>query len=188
MKTHKTLAVLAAALLAGSAAADSLPPGTLITGHVSGASTTLLGLDHGFTDEPGSNTTALAAADLEFMTGDFAVAVDFFSDGHVQVWNNSGAASLPGSYTLTFDFGAGSPAIAGFVPLDVSGLSGSVNLQVVSEHSISISFSNLGFGTEFGSFTAQLNVTAVPEPASSALLLAGLGLFAGLRGTRRAVA
>jgi len=187
MKTPKTLAVLAAALLAGTAAqADGLPPGMLITGHVSGASSTLLGLDHGFADEPGSNTTALAAADLEFMTDDFAVAVDFFSDGHIEVWNNSGAASLAGSYTLTFEFAGLGQAVGSFAALDVSSLNGgNVSFQVLSPNSVSLSFTNLSFSGEFGSFKAQIGV--VPEPASAALLGAGLGLLA-LRRARRAAA
>lgn len=185
MKTSKTLAVIAAAWLTTTAAwaADKLPAGTLITGTVSGASATLLGLDHLFADVPGSNTTALAAADLEFITGDAQVAVDFFSDGRVQVWNNSDTAQLLGSYTLTFDFAGAGPAITGWTPPGLSG----VTLQVLGERSVSISFSNLDFGGDFGSFTAQLNVSAVPEPASVLMLGAGLGLVA-LRRARRAAA
>jgi hypothetical protein len=114
MNKHKTLAVIAAAWLASTAAADTLPVGTPITGQVSGASTALLGLDHDFADEPGTNTAALSAAELEFITADALVAVDFFADGRVQVWNNSGTDSLPGSYAFTFSFaGLGQP-LAGF--------------------------------------------------------------------------
>ncbi|WP_422016557.1 PEP-CTERM sorting domain-containing protein [Roseateles sp.] len=188
MKTHKTLAVLAAALLAASTAraADALPAGTLITGTASGAATALLGLDHLFADEPGSNVTALAPADLEYLTRDTAVAIDFFADGHVEIWNNTGGTALPGSYTLSFSFAGLAQPITGFAALDVSGINGgSISYQVVNDHSVSVTFSNLSFTTEFGSFTAQINVAAVPEPASVVLLGAGLGLLM-LRRARRA--
>jgi hypothetical protein len=187
MKTFKTLAVIAAACL-GSAAAwgSSLPVGTLITGQVNGASTTLLGLDHLFADESGSNTTALAAADLEFLTGDGNVAIDFFADGHVQVWNNSGALGLGGNYTFTFSFAGLGQSFASFAPLDVTELTGgSVGLQLVDPHTVSLTLTNLSFTGEFGSFTTQLNVATVPEPGSLALMGAGLGLLA-LRRTKRA--
>ncbi|MGQ3054301.1 MAG: PEP-CTERM sorting domain-containing protein [Roseateles sp.] len=188
MKTQLTLAVAAAACLAAplAEAADALPAGTLITGQVSGASQTLLGLDHLFADKAGSNTTALAPADLEFMTSDFAVAVDFFSDGRVQVWNNSGTTGLAGSYTLSFSLaGLGAP-ISGFTPLDLSGVGGgTIGLQLVGPDSVSLTLNNLSFTGEFGSFTTQIAVTAVPEPTGLALLAAGLGLLA-LR--RKAVA
>lgn len=80
MKTFKTLAVAAAAWLALGAtpaahAALVLPAGTVITGSASGASDRLLGLDTGFADEASSHITRLAAADLEYLTADFAVAV-----------------------------------------------------------------------------------------------------------------
>ncbi len=183
MTTRKTLAVIAAAWLGATAhtadAADTLPAGTLITGQVSGANSVLLGLDHLFADEPGSNTTALAAADLEFITADAAVAIDFFTDGRVQVWNNSGAAGLAGRYTLSFSFAGLAAPIAGFAPLDLGGVSGgTVNLQVVGPNSVTLTLDNLSFTSEFGSFTAQLNVSAVPEPTSLVLLGAGLGLVA----------
>lgn len=186
MKTSKTLAVIAAAWLSASAwGADSLPAGTLITAQVSGASSALLGLDHLFADEPGSNTTALAAADLEFITADANVAIDFFADGRVQVWNNSGATSLAGSYTLTFSFAGLSQPITGFAPLDLTGVNGgTVNLQLTGPNSVSLTLNNLSFTAEFGSFTTQLAVSAVPEPASLVLLGAGLGVVALRRAKR----
>lgn len=192
MKTYKTLAVVAAAWLATATAhaAISLPAGsTLITGQVSGASTTLLGLDHGFANEAGSNVTALAAGDVEYLTGDYNVGIDFFSDGRLQVWNNSGTASLAGNYSFLFSLGGLAQSLASFTALDVAEIAGgSYSLQVVDASTVSLTLSNLSFTGDFGSFTAQLgaNAAAVPEPATLALAGLGLGLLALRRSGRGA--
>ncbi|WP_077035662.1 PEP-CTERM sorting domain-containing protein [Pelomonas sp. KK5] len=178
MKMKMALAALAgAALLASPAfAADVLPAGTLITA----SGTPLLGLAHGFADEPGTNVTPLVADDLEYISADYAIAVDFFTDGRVQVWNNTGATSVPGSYSLTFTFDGA--ALSGFSLLDTSAVTaGLPSATLVDAHTIRLNFSNLATGAEFDSFTAQITAAPVPEPASYALLGAGLALLAFAR-------
>lgn len=187
---HKILiASLLAATAFGASAAPPLPAGILITATASGATDGLLGLDHGFADEPGSGTTGLAAADLEYLTRDYAAAVDFFTDGSLLVYNNSGDTSLPGSYTLSFSFTGLSQALTGVVISDLSGVSsGTVGAQLLTDHSFSLSFNNVSTSTAFGSFGAQLSFAApVPEPGSYALFGLGLALLAGLRRAPRSL-
>ncbi len=185
MKFQAFIPLLGAALIASTAqAADTLPAGTLITGSISGASTSLLGLDHAYAAEPGSNVTALAASDLEYLSGDFALGFDFFTDGTLRVWNNSDSRSLA-NYSVSFSFAGGS--LGGIALGDMSGLNGgTVSVQLLDAHTIGLTFSNLSFADDFGSFTTQISAAVVPEPASYALLGVGLGLLALRRARRHA--
>jgi len=169
--------ILCAALAAagGPALADAVPAGTLVTGQAGGAATGLLGLDAAFADVPGSNVTAVAAADLEFLSNDYAVAIDFLTDGTVNFYDNTGLGLLAGSYTFSFDLAGLDGRIAGFALGDLSGVTGgSISTRVLDDHSVSITLSDVAFASAFGSFSAQLTV---PEPATPALVLAGMALL-----------
>ena len=183
MRSTSSAAVcLAAALLghAGAASADPVPAGTVITGTAAGAASGLLGLDSGFADVPGSGVTALAAADLEYLSNDFAVAIDFLTDGSVTFYDNTGFGLLPGSYTFSFELAGLTGSIRDFALGDLSGITGgSIATQVLDDSHIRITLTDVAFANAFGSFGAQLTV---PEPATPALMLAGL---AWLWGTRR---
>jgi len=179
MKRTIVSMALAAAL---SAAAGTLPAGSTITGTTS-SSTGLLGLDSAFADVPGSHVTALAAADLEYLTGDYQLAIDFFTDGLVQFWDNGGLGSLAGSTTLVFSFAGLSEDITGFTLADMSALTaGSVTTSVLGPHGVSITLNDVAFSTAFASFTVQIDTaSAVPEPGSLALLSSGLALLLAAR-------
>lgn len=171
----KTLFFAAAALAAVlmPAAAATLPPGTPITGSSNGVG--LLGLDSGFAELAGSETTALAPDDLEYLTRDFQIAVDFFADGTVRFYDNGGLGELAGTTTLEFSFAGLATPITGFVVADLSALTGgTVTSQVLGPQRIAITLNDLHFAAPFDSFTATV---AVPEPASWLLFGAGLAVL-----------
>lgn len=176
MKNLLFAAALAVAWL--PAAAATLPAGTPITGSSNG--TGLLGLDSGFADVAGSETTTLAPADLEYLTRDFQIAVDFLVDGTVRFYDNGGFGSLAGTTTLEFSFAGLATPITSFVLADLSALTGgTVTTQVLGPQRIAITLNDVSFAAPFDSFTATV---AVPEPSSWLLLGAGI---AALRLRRR---
>jgi hypothetical protein len=107
MKTITLLETLVlAALAAGPAHAAPISlEGASITATYNG-SAGVLGLDHDFAAEPGSNTTRLDPSDsgVEFMTGDYLFAFDFTKAGLLNIWIN-GTPAANGDYSFTFDFG-----------------------------------------------------------------------------------
>lgn len=179
--------VLAAALTASQASAAPISlQGSTITGTYNGSAEGMLGLDHGFATEPGSNITAIDPSDqpgVEFLSADSLFGVDFTTTGRLTVILN-GTRPVPGDYRMVFDFGAGlGQRIGGFTLLDTSGTGVLPVLSVLNDHSIAIDLSSVTWNSVFGEFSAQIDAAAaVPEPGSFGLALAGL---AGLALTRR---
>lgn len=175
--------VLAAALTATQAGAAPISlQGSTITATYNGSAEGMLGLDHDFAAEPGSNVIAIDNADpmgVEFLTGDYLFGIDFTSSGRLSVILN-GMIPEPGNYRMVFDFGAGlAQRIGGFTMLGISGTGVLPALSVVNDHSIAIDLSSVTWNSEFGEFSAQIDAAAaVPEPGSLGLALAGMAGFA----------
>ena len=186
MKTKHFLHSLAlVALGAGTAHAAPLPlQNASIMATYNGAAAGMLGLDHGFAAEAGSNTTTLDPTDsgVEFFTADFLFGVDFTASGALTVIANS--AVTPGAYSMRFDFGSSlANPISAFAWAGSSGISGMPGLSIVDSHTIALDLSAVDW-SEFGSLTAQVGASAaVPEPGAPAIVFAGL---AGLALVRRA--
>lgn len=189
----ETLVLAALATGQAYAAPISLENAT-VTATYQGAGDGVLGLDHNFQPEAGSNTSKVYApgSGVEFLTADFLFGFDFAADGLLTVYNNmplpERAAGDPG-YTFTFDFGGTLPApIGSFNLVDGSMVSGTPGLSVVDGHSIALDLTSLTWNGDFASFTAQIgsaDTNKVPEPASLALMLLGAaGLAAASRRAR----
>lgn len=187
MKKTILMGTLAAALAASHAQAAVLPlQDAVITASYNGDAGGVLGLDHGFASEAGSNVTRLDPLDsgeVEFLTGDFLFGIDFSHAGLVTVTSNSPVPS--GAYSMRFDFGATLPAaIKAFTLVDGSGVNGLPQLSVIDGHTIGLDLSSLTWNGDYASFTSRIELESadVPEPAGAALLLAGV---AGMALARR---
>jgi hypothetical protein len=172
-------ACLVAAAGTAHAAIDPLQS-ALITASYSGGA--VLGNDHGYADEAGSNVSALDPfnSSAEFLTGDYLFAFDFAPDGRLTIYNNGAIPS--GAYSASFDFGATlGAAITGFSVTDSGLTSGTPVLTIVNDHTIAIDLSAVAWNGDFNPLQAAISlqgpVAPVPEPAAAWLLLAGLALM-----------
>ncbi|MFL6675207.1 MAG: PEP-CTERM sorting domain-containing protein [Massilia sp.] len=184
MKNHIATAV--ALLLIGAAGAHATPlplQGATITATYNGKADGMLGLDHWFAQEAGSNTSTLdpTGTGVEFLTSDYLFGIDFAASGALTVIANG--AIPTGAYSMRFDFGSSlANPISAFTLAGASGATGAPGLSIVDAHTIALDLGAVGWA-EFGSLTAQVDTSApVPEPASVAIVLAGL---AGIGFARR---
>jgi len=173
--------VLAAALTASHVGAAPISlQGSTITASYNGLPD-MLGLDHGYAAEAGSNTTAFDPTPytgVEFLTADYLFAFDFGNDGELIVTLND-LAMAPGDYRVVFDFGTTlARNIGSFTLLDTSGIGLLPALSILNDHSIALDLSGVTWNDAYASFSAQIGTADVPEPAGIGLLLAGSAGFA----------
>jgi hypothetical protein len=181
LKTNYLLQALALVALGQGAvhAAPVMLQDASITATYNGAADGMLGLDHGFAAEPGSNTSKLDPTDtgVEFFTSDFLFGIDFSADGMLTVIANYAVA--PGAYSMRFDLGGALPVTA-FTLAGMGGVSGIPGLSIIDSHTIALDLSGVNWN-EFGSLSARLETgtaVAVPEPGAHAILLGGLAALA----------
>ncbi|GJJ00007.1 hypothetical protein RugamoR64_05450 [Duganella rhizosphaerae] len=175
--TSAACIALPLALAGGSAQAAAPLHNAVISASYNGDAAGMLGLDHGFNAEPGSNVSGLDpnTPGAEFLSADYLLAFDFSADGHLTILNNGPVSG--GSYSATFDFGATLAApIAGFSVVDSGATSGTPVLTIVNSHAIAIDLSAVNWNGDFNALETAIVLQAmpVPEPAAGWMLLAGL--------------
>jgi hypothetical protein len=189
MKTIRETLVLGAlaatATFATPAAHAAVLPlqGAVITATYNGDGASMLGLDHGFAAEPGSNTSAVypGGAGVEFFSADALFGFDFDEDGSLTIYNN---ATIPsGDYRFRFDFGPSLAApLASFTLAGMTGAGGTPLLSLLDGgRALGLDLGGVTWDDGYGAITAGMGRAggaAVPEPRSTALLLGGLGMLA----------
>jgi hypothetical protein len=174
--------VLALCAAATTHAAPIALRDAVISASYNGSAAGMLGLDRQFAAEPGSNTTRLDPTDsgVEFLSADYLFGVDFSPSGQLTVIANGAIPS--GAYAMRFDFGTSLAVAIGAVTFTgTSGASGIPVATLIDSHTFALDLSAVEWD-EFGSITAEISAAApVPEPATPALLLAGLGALLATR-------
>lgn len=181
MKTKHLAGVLALVAASATHAAPIALGDAVITATYNGDPAGMLGLDHQFAAGPDSNRTRLdpTGTGVEFLTADFLFGIDISSSGQLTVIAN-GAVPV-GSYSMRFDFGDLAAAIGAVTFTGADGAGGIPVATLLDEHSFALDLGAVTW-SEFGSITAEISAAApVPEPATPALLLAGLAALLATR-------
>lgn len=170
---------LAATLFVAAEANATLivPEGTVILGEPG----SLLGYDAGLNDYVSGASSALSDADIEFLTQDFALGIDFHSDGLLRLWDNLGTGADYFNYTLRFSFSDLAWPLKDIWLQDTSHLiGGDLWVSLIDSNTFELQLRDVQFSPGFTYADVALNVD---EPATLPLL--ALGVLAAVAWRRR---
>lgn len=173
--THRLWGALAALLfIAGQAAAmPVLPEGTAITGQPG----SLLGYSSGLNDYVSGGVSSVSDANIEFLTADFALALDFTSDGRLRLWDNLGTGEDDFNFTLRFAFADLAGALIDIGRADVRNLiRGDLSVSILDRNTFELTLHDVRFEPGFTSL--DLSITVAEPPALALLALGLIGLLA----------
>lgn len=183
MDPHRILQAGCAALLslaALAAQAGVLPAATQVSGLQNGL-TPLLAWDG---SSYSASSTGVSDSELEFITADYALAVDFGSSGQLRLWDNRDDPSAALNEVLRFDFSGLELDLAALAWVDVAAVTGgSLLAEVIDGRTLQLTLRDLTLASSFSTLDGQLS--SLPEPSPLALLaLAGMAAALSMRRRR----
>jgi len=179
MTMHRWFGALAATLLVSAQATATIvvPEGTSILGESAG----LLGYDASLNDYLSGGSSALSDGDIEFLTEDFALGIDFHSDGVLRLWDNLGTGADYFNYTLQFSFSNLAAPLSGIWLQDAgSVVGGKLLVSLIDSNTFQLQLRGLQFTPGFSYADVAVSVD---EPATLPLLV--LGVLAAVAWRRR---
>jgi len=177
---HRLFGALAGTLLVVAEATASiippaLPEGTSITAEPN----SLLGYDAGLNDYVSGGSSAVTDRDIEFLTDDFALGIDFQSTGLLRLWDNLGTGADYFNYTLRFSFQDLALPLNAIMLKDTSNLiSGTLFVNIIDRDTFELTLRDVGFSPGFT--YADIGIS-IPEPQTLALFMLGLLATIALR-------
>jgi hypothetical protein len=167
---HHLLGVLAATVfIVGQVTATPiLPEGTTITADP----TSLLSFDASLNDYVAGGVSAVNDQNIEYLSDDFALGIDFNSDGLLRLWDNLGAGDALFNYTFQFSFTGLRGPLSDLQFIDASALTGgNLLFSIIDDNTFELTFQDVQFAPGFSH--ADLGIS-VDEPSMLALFALGL--------------
>jgi MYXO-CTERM domain-containing protein len=177
--THRLFGALAATLfvVAEASATIFVPEGTAIVGEPA----SLLGYDAALNDYVSGAAPVLTDSDIEFLTDDFALGIDFRGDGVLRLWDNLGTGADLFNYTLRFSFADLTGPLSGIWLQDTTSLlGGNLFVSILDSDTFELQLRDVRFSPGFTHADVGISVD---EPATLPLL--ALGLLAAVAWRRR---
>jgi hypothetical protein len=182
---HRLFGAFAGTLLVVAEASASIIPAQVPEGtRITAEPASLLGYDVGLNDYVSGASSVVTDRDIEFLTGDFALGIDFQSNGLLRLWDNLGTGDDVFNYSLRFSFSDLALSLSEIGLENTSNLiGGNLFVNLIDSHTFELALRDVQFRPGFTYADVGLSV---PEPGTLPLLAFGV-LLATVAWRRRSV-
>ena len=169
---HRLFGAFAGTLLVvAQATASIIPPAVPEGTRITAEPASLLGYDAGLNDYVSGGSSVLTDRDIEFLTGDFALGIDFQSNGLLRLWDNLGTGADDFNYTLRFSFSDLASSVSAIQLQDTSNIiGGNLFVNLIDSNTFELALRDVRFRPGFTSADVGISI---PEPGTLPLLVLG---------------